>query len=174
MKGTTIVNKNAQDCYFFVKIVFWILTTKVYKYSPINCEKYHLRHELSWMMLFSKNKGIAKFPFPQGCLAPYSLHNKLCYFILVLYLVIQDIENGGKDMSQTQMLKGILNHCLFTILRKEGYGYEMAERLVSMVLAQSVKVPFALYVSGCSVKDWSYLFGGSQPLVQSGNTLINT
>ena len=103
---------------------------KFYKYSPINCEKYHLRHDLSWMMLFSKNKGIAKLPFPGGCLAPYTLHYKLCYFILSLYLVIQDIENGGKDMSQTQMLKGILDGCLLAIINeKESYGYEMAERL---------------------------------------------
>jgi len=33
-------------------------------------------------------------------------------------------------MSQTQMLKGILDGCLLAIINeKESYGYEMAERL---------------------------------------------
>ncbi len=50
--------------------------------------------------------------------------------ILCIYLVKQDIKNGGTIMSQTQMLKGIIDGCLLAIIQgKECYGYEMAERL---------------------------------------------
>jgi PadR family transcriptional regulator PadR len=58
------------------------------------------------------------------------LFYKIYYFILLLYLALQDKKNGGKDMSQTQMLKGILDGCLLAIINgQECYGYEMAERL---------------------------------------------
>ncbi len=55
---------------------------------------------------------------------------KIVSFILFLYLVKQDSEMGGKEMSQTQMMKGIIDGCLLAIIDgNECYGYEMAERL---------------------------------------------
>lgn len=40
------------------------------------------------------------------------------------------IISGGSLMSQTQMMKGILDGCLLAIIQgEECYGYEMAERL---------------------------------------------
>lgn len=45
-------------------------------------------------------------------------------------LVLQDSERGEKDLSTTQMLKGILDGCLLAIIKnKEVYGYELAEKL---------------------------------------------
>ena len=43
---------------------------------------------------------------------------------------MQDKKSGGNKMTQTQMMKGILDGCLLAIIKgKECYGYEMAERL---------------------------------------------
>ena len=45
---------------------------------------------------------------------------------------MQVIERGEKDLSTTQMLKGILDGCLLAIIKnKEVYGYELAEKLES-------------------------------------------
>ncbi|ASB89218.1 Putative DNA-binding protein YizB [Bacillus sonorensis] len=50
----------------------------------------------------------------------------------IITLVLQDIERSEKDLSTTQMLKGILDGCLLAIIKnKEVYGYELAEKLES-------------------------------------------
>lgn len=47
-------------------------------------------------------------------------------------LVKQGIERGERNLSTTQMLKGILDGCLLAIIKnKEVYGYELAEKLES-------------------------------------------
>lgn len=49
-----------------------------------------------------------------------------------IYLVLQVTEKGGRDLSSTQMLKGIIDGCLLAIIKnKEVYGYELAEKLGS-------------------------------------------
>lgn len=51
---------------------------------------------------------------------------------MIITLVLQVIERGEKDLSTTQMLKGILDGCLLAIIKnKEVYGYELAEKLES-------------------------------------------
>lgn len=43
---------------------------------------------------------------------------------------MQVSEKGVKDLSSTQMLKGIIDGCLLAIIKnKEVYGYELAEKL---------------------------------------------
>lgn len=50
----------------------------------------------------------------------------------IITLVLQDIERSERDLSTTQMLKGILDGCLLAIIKnKEVYGYELAEKLES-------------------------------------------
>ena len=50
----------------------------------------------------------------------------------MINLVLQGIDGGESDLSTTQMLKGILDGCLLTIIKnKEVYGYELAEKLES-------------------------------------------
>lgn len=49
---------------------------------------------------------------------------------MFIYLVLHDTEKGGRDLSSTQMLKGIIDGCLLAIIKnKEVYGYELAEKL---------------------------------------------
>ncbi len=63
-------------------------------------------------------------------LLTYILQYKVLKLKIGIYLVIQDKKSGEKSMSQTQMMKGILDGCLLAIIKgKECYGYEMAERL---------------------------------------------
>ena len=63
-------------------------------------------------------------------LPKFTLLHKIYNHILRLYLVIQDKKCGDFCMSQTQMMKGILDGCLLAIIKeKECYGYEMAEEL---------------------------------------------
>ena len=63
-------------------------------------------------------------------LLKFTLLYKIYNHILRLYLVIQDKKCGDFCMSQTQMMKGILDGCLLAIIKeKECYGYEMAEEL---------------------------------------------
>lgn len=51
-------------------------------------------------------------------------------YIIPIYLVLQDTEKGGKNLSSTQMLKGIIDGCLLAIIKnKEVYGYELAQKL---------------------------------------------
>ena len=43
---------------------------------------------------------------------------------------MQVTEEGGRDLSSTQMLKGIIDGCLLAIIKNtEVYGYELAEKL---------------------------------------------
>lgn len=50
--------------------------------------------------------------------------------MIPIYLVLQDTEKGGKNLSSTQMLKGIIDGCLLAIIKnKEVYGYELAQKL---------------------------------------------
>jgi len=43
---------------------------------------------------------------------------------------LQVTEEGGRDLSSTQMLKGIIDGCLLAIIKNtEVYGYELAEKL---------------------------------------------
>lgn len=45
---------------------------------------------------------------------------------------MQVTKRGERDLSTTQMLKGILDGCLMAIIKnKEVYGYELAEKLES-------------------------------------------
>lgn len=71
-----------------------------------------------------------------------TLQYKLALHILLVYLVMQDIlflfntlaiqdsEKRCTYLSNTQMLKGILDGCLLAIIQEgEVYGYELAEKL---------------------------------------------
>lgn len=54
----------------------------------------------------------------------------------MIYYVLQDsnlfYRNGGLIVATTQMLKGIIDGCILTIIsRKEVYGYEIAELLAA-------------------------------------------
>lgn len=47
-------------------------------------------------------------------------------------LALQGSEGGERNVSTTQMLKGILDGCLLAIIKnKEVYGYELADKLES-------------------------------------------
>lgn len=60
----------------------------------------------------------------------FTLPYKIYKHILNLYLVLQDKKCGDLSMSQTQMMKGILDGCLLAMIKeKECYGYEIAEQL---------------------------------------------
>lgn len=51
---------------------------------------------------------------------------------VIITLVLQVSKEGGRNLSTTQMLKGIIEGCLLAIIKdKEVYGYEMAEKLES-------------------------------------------
>ncbi len=57
---------------------------------------------------------------------------------LPVTLVIQDSEMRCSHMSNTQMLKGILDGCLLAIINEgEVYGYELAEKLESYGFQQT-------------------------------------
>lgn len=57
---------------------------------------------------------------------------------LSITLVIQDSEMRCSHMSNTQMLKGILDGCLLAIINEgEVYGYELAEKLESYGFQQT-------------------------------------
>ncbi len=57
---------------------------------------------------------------------------------LPVTLVIQDSEMRCIHMSNTQMLKGILDGCLLAIINEgEVYGYELAEKLESYGFQQT-------------------------------------
>src|SRR5690625_2245738 len=50
--------------------------------------------------------------------------------MIIITLVLQVIEKGGRGLSSTQMLKGIIDGCLLAIIKnKEVYGYELAKKL---------------------------------------------
>ncbi len=51
-------------------------------------------------------------------------------YLTPISLVLQDTARGGRGLSSTQMLKGIIDGCLLAIIKnKEVYGYELAEKL---------------------------------------------
>ncbi len=68
----------------------------------------------------------------------YKANNAILYiscntrYSIIITLALQVSGKGVKDLSTTQMLKGIIDGCLLAIIKDtEVYGYEMAEKLGS-------------------------------------------
>lgn len=60
------------------------------------------------------------------------MHYKIALNILKIYLALQGTERRTSMADTTQMLKGILDGCLLSIIKDgEIYGYELAARLES-------------------------------------------
>lgn len=64
---------------------------------------------------------------------PHRYNSCITWYLVRITLVLQDTKKRGeRNLSTTQMLKGIIDGCLLAIIKeKEVYGYEMAEKLES-------------------------------------------
>lgn len=58
------------------------------------------------------------------------LHNKIVVLFFCSTILQNKLVEGGKSVSTSQILKGILEGCLLSVIGKgETYGYEMIEKL---------------------------------------------
>lgn len=58
------------------------------------------------------------------------LHNKVVVLFFCSTILQNKLVEGGKSVSTSQILKGILEGCLLSVIGKgETYGYEMIEKL---------------------------------------------